>query len=118
MFVFFLGFLTCVVFIMAFKSSITCKLCHSYFVDAATVNECMHTCKYIFEKNALRIVFTFSPHSFFVVCKTCIVAHLKEDIKCPACKIIIHPSQPLNYIRADKTMQAIVHQLTFDSKEG
>ena len=26
---------------------IICKLCNGYLVDAATITECLHTCKYI-----------------------------------------------------------------------
>lgn len=25
---------------------ITCKICRGYFIDATTVTECLHTCKY------------------------------------------------------------------------
>lgn len=27
---------------------ITCSLCQGYFIEATTINECVHTCKYIF----------------------------------------------------------------------
>ena len=26
--------------------NITCKICKGYFVDATTITECLHTCKY------------------------------------------------------------------------
>ena len=32
--------------IAALNEHITCKLCHGYLVDAATITECLHTCKY------------------------------------------------------------------------
>lgn len=28
------------------NSHITCKICRGYFIDATTVTECLHTCKY------------------------------------------------------------------------
>lgn len=29
------------------NSHITCKICRGYLIDATTVTECLHTCKYI-----------------------------------------------------------------------
>lgn len=28
------------------NSHITCKICRGYLIDATTVTECLHTCKY------------------------------------------------------------------------
>lgn len=28
------------------NSHITCEICKGYFIDATTVTECLHTCKY------------------------------------------------------------------------
>lgn len=42
----------------------------------------------------LRFCFAFS-----IVCRSCIVKHLQDENICPTCKIVIHHSYPMNYIR-------------------
>lgn len=33
--------------IIQLNQQITCRLCKGYFIDATTINECLHTCKII-----------------------------------------------------------------------
>jgi len=35
------------------NSHITCKICRGYLIDATTVTECLHTCKYCIIRNIL-----------------------------------------------------------------
>lgn len=110
---------------------ITCKICRGYFIDATTVTECLHTCKY---DNHLKIERVGRPHLFmlldgmmalfmnvcntFPVCKSCLVKHLEENSTCPACDSVIHQSHPLNYISFDRTMQDIVYKLVPNLQES
>lgn len=107
---------------------ITCEICSGYFIDATTVTECLHTCKFSFavlnvlvlhdgEIVAL-ILFIF----FFIfgteVCKSCLVKHLEENNTCPRCGNVIHQSHPLQYISFDRTMQDIVYKLVPNLQMG
>ncbi|KAJ8247419.1 hypothetical protein GJAV_G00246170 [Gymnothorax javanicus] len=70
------------------NAHITCRLCEGYLIDATTVTECLHT-----------------------FCRSCLVKYLEENNTCPACRIVIHQSHPLQYIGHDRTMQDIVYKL-------
>lgn len=161
---------------------ITCRLCDGYLIDATTIVECLHTCKWAsvvnqwYQSNAslasfsrdifnhfstpnprfnmvkiLRIcwvywsrslvtsvvIFTYvlvfnasnkQSHStqtrithvkyyitcirtlvmkpfrntnvlLLLVCRSCIVKYLRQHNYCPTCKITLHQSHPMNYIR-------------------
>lgn len=45
------------------NSHITCKICRGYFIDATTVTECLHTCKYI---DGLLLFFTTETIFVFI----------------------------------------------------
>ncbi|XP_074604415.1 uncharacterized protein LOC141857771 [Brevipalpus obovatus] len=74
--------------IKSLNPHITCQLCKGYFIDATTVNECLHT-----------------------FCKSCLVKHLTDHNTCPTCEAVIHQRHPLNYISFDRTMQDLVFRL-------
>ncbi|XP_076868918.1 polycomb complex protein BMI-1-A [Brachyhypopomus gauderio] len=65
-----------------------CVLCGGYFIDAATIIECLHS-----------------------FCKMCIVRYLETSKYCPICDVQIHKTKPLLNIRSDKTLQDIVYKL-------
>uniref|UniRef100_A0A8D2QVU2 Polycomb group ring finger 2 n=1 Tax=Zosterops lateralis melanops TaxID=1220523 RepID=A0A8D2QVU2_ZOSLA len=65
-----------------------CALCGGYFIDAATIVECLHS-----------------------FCKTCIVRYLETNKYCPMCDAQVHKTRPLLSIRSDKTLQDIVYKL-------
>merc|ERR1719361_3012579 len=67
---------------------ITCRICHGYLIDATTVTECMHT-----------------------FCKSCIVKHLENSSVCPKCRKVIHPTNPLDHISYDSTLQDLVFRI-------
>lgn len=46
------------------NSHITCKICRGYLIDATTVTECLHTCKY----NNLFIQTLLLFNNFFAIC--------------------------------------------------
>ncbi|XP_013388506.1 uncharacterized protein LOC106157411 isoform X2 [Lingula anatina] len=65
-----------------------CALCGGYFVDAATITECLHS-----------------------FCKTCIVRYLESSKYCPICDVMVHKTRPLVNVRLDKTLQDLVYKL-------
>ncbi|XP_054712326.1 polycomb group RING finger protein 3-like [Uloborus diversus] len=72
---------------------ISCYICKGYLIDATAITECLHT-----------------------FCKSCIVKRLEfEDVNtCPKCDCLIHRSNPLLGIKADRTLQDIVYKLVPD----
>ncbi|ESO95036.1 hypothetical protein LOTGIDRAFT_117541, partial [Lottia gigantea] len=76
---------------------IVCSLCAGYFIDATTITECLHT-----------------------FCKSCIVKYLQSSKKCPQCSVKVHESQPVFFLRPDRTLQDIVYKLVphlFENEE-
>ncbi|KAH3698655.1 uncharacterized protein LOC127862447 [Dreissena polymorpha] len=67
---------------------VICVLCGGYFVNATTITECLHS-----------------------FCRTCITRYLETSKYCPVCDVMVHKTKPLNYIRADKTLQDLVYKL-------
>lgn len=98
------------------NSHITCEICKGYFIDATTVTECLHTCKYGEKEKKSHLSHPFS--SLIAVCKSCLVKHLEENNTCPTCENVIHQSHPLQYISFDRTMQDIVYKLVPDLLES
>ena len=49
--------------------------------------------------------------SFFPVCKTCIVEHIKLNKHCPVCDTQINKTKPYLSMRLDKALQNIVYKL-------
>ena len=53
-----------------FQSSLTCDVCRGYLIDATTIIECMHTCKYSFSRPTQSLLLLFkilqSAFIFFV----------------------------------------------------
>lgn len=88
---------------------ICCKICKGYLIDATTVTECLHTCK--FSSPADPVIEHVTHDQSCPVCKSCLIKHLEEKNTCPSCGIVIHQSHPLNYIAHDRTMQDIVFKL-------
>ncbi|XP_040035241.2 polycomb group RING finger protein 6 [Gasterosteus aculeatus] len=71
-----------------FYPYIRCALCCGFFIDAATITECLHT-----------------------FCKSCIVKHFFHSNRCPTCSIVVHQTQPLYNIRPDRQLQDIVYKM-------
>uniref|UniRef100_A0A669PX94 Polycomb group ring finger 2 n=1 Tax=Phasianus colchicus TaxID=9054 RepID=A0A669PX94_PHACC len=59
-----------------------CALCGGYFIDAATIVECLHS-----------------------FCKTCIVRYLEANKYCPMCDAQVHKTRPLLSIRSPRPQQ-------------
>lgn len=74
--------------ITALNPHLMCALCGGYFIDAATIVECLHS-----------------------FCKTCILHYLEANKYCPMCDSQVHKTRPLLSIRSDKTLQDIVYKL-------
>jgi len=67
---------------------VICVLCRGYFIDPATMVECLHS-----------------------FCKTCIVEHIKLNKHCPVCDTQINKTKPYLSMRLDKALQNIVYKL-------
>lgn len=67
---------------------VICVLCRGYFIDPATMVECLHS-----------------------FCKTCIVEHIKLNKHCPICDTQINKTKPYLSMRLDKALQNIVYKL-------
>ncbi|ELT94511.1 hypothetical protein CAPTEDRAFT_227017 [Capitella teleta] len=80
--------LTCRLNLQELNSHLLCSLCSGYLIDATTIIECLHS-----------------------FCKTCLVNHLQKTKFCPTCEVQIHKTKPLENVRADKALQALVYKL-------
>ncbi|XP_064630654.1 polycomb group RING finger protein 3-like [Lineus longissimus] len=67
---------------------ITCQLCCGYLINAVTIVECLHT-----------------------FCHSCLVKHFYVHLKCPACDILVHPTNPMANVKYDQLKQEIVSKL-------
>lgn len=65
-----------------------CVLCGGYYVDAATIIECLHS-----------------------FCRTCIIRYLESSKYCPICDVMVHKTKPLENVKLDKTLQDLVYKL-------
>ncbi|OWF54297.1 polycomb complex protein BMI-1-A-like [Mizuhopecten yessoensis] len=65
-----------------------CVLCGGYYIDAATIIECLHS-----------------------FCRTCIVRYLESSKYCPICDVMVHKTKPLQNVKSDKTLQDLVYKL-------
>eukprot|EP00048_Salpingoeca_helianthica_P009256 m.132988 g.132988 ORF g.132988 m.132988 type:complete len:399 (+) comp14818_c8_seq1:678-1874(+) len=74
---------------------ITCSLCKGYLINATTITECLHT-----------------------FCRSCIVIHFSNSRNCPVCNLLVHETNPLECLRPDRTMQAIVFKILPDLQKA
>lgn len=65
-----------------------CVLCGGYFVDAASIVECLHT-----------------------FCWTCIVKYLEKNKFCPICDVQAYKTKPHLSIRPDYTIQRLTYKM-------
>ncbi|KAI8929797.1 hypothetical protein BC831DRAFT_442118 [Entophlyctis helioformis] len=71
-----------------------CGICHGIIIDAATINECLHS-----------------------FCKACIYKHCgSPNAECPTCSISLG-AQPLEMVRLDPTLQSIINKVTPNLEE-
>lgn len=95
------------------NASLICTLCSGYLIDATTIIECLHSCKYVFVHPCIHYKL------IVLVCRSCIVRYLESNKYCPTCDVQVHKTKPLLNIRADQTLQDIVYKLVpglFQSK--
>eukprot|EP00045_Choanoeca_perplexa_P005445 m.46169 g.46169 ORF g.46169 m.46169 type:complete len:288 (-) comp13122_c0_seq4:808-1671(-) len=67
---------------------IVCHLCAGYIVSATTISECLHT-----------------------FCKSCIVKHFRTTRHCPVCNLLVHETNPLETLRADRSLGALIYKI-------
>lgn len=89
-----------------FNQHLICTLCKGYLIDATTIIECLHSCKFIL----ILFWFLILPSSF-KVCRSCIVRYLEKNKYCPVCDVQVHKTKPLLNIRPDKILQDVVYKL-------
>lgn len=79
---------------------ITCNLCKGYLVDATTIVECLHTCKWsiplpppapVIHLGMILQLPNFVPST---VCHSCIMIHLRQKQYCPCCELMINKTKP------------------------
>lgn len=75
--------------------SITCNLCEGYLIDATTLIECLHSCKFkIFIYFFVVVINLFFVFSNSTVCHSCIMKHMRTEQYCPRCEILINKHNP------------------------
>eukprot|EP00730_Choanoeca_flexa_P015752 TRINITY_DN7303_c0_g1_i1.p1 TRINITY_DN7303_c0_g1~~TRINITY_DN7303_c0_g1_i1.p1 ORF type:complete len:263 (+),score=55.81 TRINITY_DN7303_c0_g1_i1:111-899(+) len=74
--------------LQSINAQIACSLCAGYLVSATTISECLHT-----------------------FCKSCIVKHFRRTRHCPVCNLLVHETNPLETLRPDRNLQAIVYKI-------
>jgi len=65
-----------------------CQICSGYLINPTVVNECQHT-----------------------FCKTCILNHYEDELDCPVCGIVSHPTTPEKFITQDEILQQLINEL-------
>lgn len=83
------------IYLNTLNEHIVCSICSGYIVNASMVPECQHT-----------------------FCKSCLVKFLYHHNTCPECHIVIHPTDPLAYIRTDRILNDIICKLVPNLEEN
>lgn len=65
-----------------------CNLCEGYYVQPVVLQECQHT-----------------------FCYTCIVNHFQDELECPECGILTHPTEPEKCLLHDEILNQLVKEL-------
>lgn len=75
-------------FVRDLNETLKCQICEGYLVSPTVVNECQHT-----------------------FCKTCILAHYEDELDCPQCGIVSHPTEPEKYLKDDEILDQLINEL-------
>jgi polycomb group RING finger protein 4 len=67
------------------NASLRCPLCGGYFVRPVVLQECQHT-----------------------FCHTCILNHFQEELECPECGILTHPTEPEKCLLQDEILNQVI----------
>uniref|UniRef100_F1KYK1 Polycomb group RING finger protein 2 n=1 Tax=Ascaris suum TaxID=6253 RepID=F1KYK1_ASCSU len=73
-----------------FNENLCCSLCKSYLIDAVTLSECLHS-----------------------FCRSCLLAHLCHESRCPKCACDLGPELSEAFVR-DDPLQRIVYKMVPD----
>lgn len=65
-----------------------CNLCEGYYVQPVVLQECHHT-----------------------FCYTCILNHFQDELECPECGILTHPTEPEKCLLHDEILSQLVNEL-------
>jgi hypothetical protein len=76
------------VFVRELNETLKCQICEGYLVSPTVINECQHT-----------------------FCKTCILAHYEDELDCPQCGIVSHPTEPEKYLKEDEILTSLINEL-------
>ncbi|XP_055610386.1 protein suppressor 2 of zeste-like [Uranotaenia lowii] len=71
-----------------FNDSLICSLCNGYFIEATTINDCLHT-----------------------FCRSCIVRYLESNKYCPKCKSYNNKTITVANLRPDRILKSLVYKL-------
>lgn len=70
------------------NNCLKCALCRGYYVQPVVLQECHHT-----------------------FCYTCIVNHFQDELDCPECGTLTHPTEPEKCLRHDDILNQLVKEL-------
>lgn len=70
------------------NSALKCPICIGYLVEPTVVIECQCT-----------------------FCKTCILEHYEDELNCPVCGTISHPTTPEKYLIKDEVLSQVINEI-------
>lgn len=70
------------------NSALKCPICIGYLVEPTVVIECQCT-----------------------FCKTCILEHYEDELDCPVCGTISHPTTPEKYLIKDEVLSQVINKI-------
>jgi len=70
------------------NEALACRICEGYLVEPLVVTECQHT-----------------------FCKTCILQHYEDELDCPVCGIVSHPTTPEQYLIKDEVLHQVLNEI-------
>lgn len=76
------------VLIRELNEALACRICDGYLVEPTVVTECQHT-----------------------FCKTCILQHYEDELDCPVCGIVSHPTTPEQYLIKDEVLHQVINEI-------
>ena len=82
-----------------------CQICSGYLINPTVVNECQHTfCKTVSKEECRSICHIAEKYIFLF---QCILTHYEDELDCPVCGIVSHPTTPEKFITKDEILQQV-----------
>ena len=85
------------------NEALACRICEGYLVEPLVVTECQHTfCK---------TVSIFIPTTYTQPHLKCILQHYEDELDCPVCGIVSHPTTPEQYLIKDEVLHQVLNEI-------